>query len=178
MPVDPRALRRCLGHFATGVTVVTCDGDGKPHGATVNAFSAVSLDPALVLVSLDRRSKISKYLEGAPFTVNVLSEPQSEVALHFAGKPMAGAPDWRRPDPQLAPQLGGALATISCTPWRCYDGGDHVLYLGEVAGFEVDGGDPLVFYLGGFRHLGPVYQAAPWLQSGDSPGVSWFAASL
>lgn len=177
MRIDPRSLRNCLGHFATGVTVITCDGDGAPHGATVNAFSAVSLEPPLVLVSLDRKTKICKYLDGAPFTVNMLTEPQDEVALHFAGKPMTREPEWQRADPALAPGLAGALATISCTPWRSYDGGDHVLYLGEVADFDHTGGDPLVFYLGGFRHLGPVYETVPWLESGDCPGLSWFAAS-
>ncbi|RRO16975.1 flavin reductase [Saccharopolyspora rhizosphaerae] len=177
MPVDARELRRCLGHFATGVTVVTCEADGAPHGATVNAFSAVSLDPPLVLVSLDRKSKIGGYLADSPFTVNVLAEEQGEVALHFAGKPMDGELEWRRPDPHLAPHLTGALATIACTPWRCYDGGDHLIYLGEVAEFEIADNDPLVFYLGGFRHLGPLHESAPWLESGDCPGVSWFAPS-
>lgn len=177
MPIDPRDLRRCLGHFATGVTVITCDGDGQPHGATVNAFSAVSLDPPLVLVSVDRKTRISKYLDDAPFTVNVLTEPQDKVALHFAGKPMAGEPKWRHPDPHLAPQLAGSLATVSCTPWRSYDGGDHVLYLGQVVDFTFTGADPLVFYLGGFRHLGPVYETVPWLESGDCPSAPWFVAS-
>lgn len=175
MAIDPRELRRCLGHFATGVTVVTCRGrDSAPHGATVNAFTAVSLEPPLVLVSLDRRSRICKYLDGAPFTVNVLTEPQDHVALHFAGKPMSRAPEWERPDPELAPRLAGSLATISCGPWCAYDGGDHVLYLGEVRDFTSTGGEPLVFYLGAFRHLGPAYEAVPWLGSADCPGVSWF----
>jgi len=177
MPVDARQLRRCLGHFATGVTVITCTGAGRPHGATVNAFSAVSLDPPLVLVSLDRKSKISKYLDGKPFTVNVLADSQSDIALHFAGKPMAGQPEWRRPAPQLAPQLAGALATIACTPWCHYDGGDHVIYLGHVADFEVGDGDPLVFYRGGFHNLGTACEAVPWLESGDCPDVSWFPVS-
>ena len=177
MTVDARELRSCLGRFATGVTVIICDGDGTPHGATVNAFSAVSLDPPLVLVSLDRKTKVCKYLDGAPFTVNVLSEPQDEVAMHFAGKPMTGEPEWQRPEPRLAPQLAGSLATISCTPWCSYDGGDHVLYLGYVEQLNVTEGDPLVFYVGGFRHLGPVYEAVPWLESGDCPSMSWFVAS-
>ncbi|WP_031464443.1 flavin reductase family protein [Sciscionella sediminilitoris] len=177
MTVDTRELRRCLGHFATGVTVVTCDAGGAPHGATVNAFSAVSLNPPLVLVSLDRRSKVCAHLDGAPFTVNVLAEPQDELALHFAGKPMAGEIGWRYPDPRLAPELAGALATISCTPWRAYDGGDHVLYLGRVEHFAITEQDPLVFYLGGFRHLGPIYETVPWLESGDCPSTPWFVAS-
>jgi flavin reductase (DIM6/NTAB) family NADH-FMN oxidoreductase RutF len=176
MTVDPRELRRCLGHFATGVTVITCEGDGGFHGATVNAFSAVSLDPPLALVSLDRKTKVCSYVEGSPFTVNVLAEPQDEIAMHFAGKPMAGEPAWERPDPALAPRLAGSLATVSCKPWRSYDGGDHVLYVGEVADFACTGADPLVFYLGGFRHLGPIYEAAPWLDSADSPETTFFAA--
>ena len=89
MAIDPRELRRCLGHFATGVTVITCGvQDGAPHGATVNAFTAVSLEPPLVLVSLDRRSKLCSLLEAdRPFTVNVLEAAQKELALHFAGRP-------------------------------------------------------------------------------------------
>jgi flavin reductase (DIM6/NTAB) family NADH-FMN oxidoreductase RutF len=176
--IDPRALRNCLGHFATGVSVITCDGGGVPHGATVNAFSAVSLEPPLVMVSLDRNTKMCQYLDGAPFTVNMLAEPQDKVALHFAGKPMDGGPEWQQSDnPELAPRLAGALATISCKPWCSYDGGDHVLYLGEVAGFSSTRGDPLVFYLGGFRHLGPIYEEVPWLVSGDCPSMPWFVAS-
>lgn len=177
MQVDPRALRNCLGHFASGVTVITCSGDGEPHGATVNAFSAVSLDPPLVQVSLDRRTKACKYLDGAPFTVNVLREPQDHVALHFAGRPMSESPEWEQPDPDLAPRLTGCIATVSCTPWASYDGGDHVLFLGEVREFDYDGGDPLVFYMGQFRHLGKAFQTVPWLESGDCPEQSWFPLS-
>ncbi|MGH3951210.1 MAG: flavin reductase family protein [Pseudonocardiaceae bacterium] len=177
MRVDPRALRNCLGHFATGVTVISCDADGIPHGATVNSFTAISLDPPLVLVSLDRKTRVCKYLDNKPFTVNVLREPQDDLALHFAGRPMAEPPRWEQPDPDLAPRLSGSLATIACAPWRSYDGGDHMLYLGEVKEFDFRGGDPLVFYLGTFRHLGPAFETVPWLGSGDSPGLSWFSSS-
>jgi flavin reductase (DIM6/NTAB) family NADH-FMN oxidoreductase RutF len=175
MAVDPRELRSCLGHFATGVTVITCDGDGSPHGATVNAFSAISLDPPLVLVSLDRKSRACKYLDGKPFTVNVLTEPQDDVALHFAGRPMSSGPAWEPTEVGRAPRLRGSLAWISCDPWRSYDGGDHVLYLGQVREFEYRTEDPLVFYLGSFRHLGRAFETVPWLESGDCPGISWFA---
>lgn len=177
MRLDPRELRNCLGHFASGVTVITCEGDGTPHGATVNAFTAVSLDPPLVQVCLDRKTKACEYLDGNPFTVNVLREPQDEVALHFAGRPMAELPEWEQPNPDLAPRLCGCVATISCTPWTSYDGGDHILFLGEVQEFDFDGGDPLVFYLGQFRHLGKAFQTAPWLESGDCPEQSWFPLS-
>lgn len=171
--IDSRELRQCLGHFATGVTVVTCEGDGINHGATVNAFSALSLDPPLVLVAVDRRSRICGYLEHGAFTVNVLGEPQNDIALHFAGKPMADTPRWERPDPTLAPQLAGVLVTVACSPWRSYDGGDHMLYLGEVRRIAMSDAAPLVFYRGAFRHLGPAFEVVPWLASGDCPEVSW-----
>lgn len=192
MAVDSRELRNCLGHFATGVTVVSCLGetDAETHGATVNAFSAVSLDPPLVLVSLDRRSRAAVYLDGKPFTVNVLTKPQDDLALRFAGRPRGRPPQWEVTVPGLPPRLVGSLAWIACAPWRRYDGGDHVLYLGEVRRFGYGaragpnaasraggGAEPLVFYLGTFRDLGRAYEAVPWLESGDCPGISWFATT-
>lgn len=177
MRIDPGHLRTCLGHFVTGVTVVTCEAEGAPHGATVNAFTAVSLDPPLVLVSLDNNTKICKYLDDRPFTVNVLNESQDELALHFAGNPISGPVRWERPYSELAPQLGESLATIACTPWRSYDGGDHVLYLGEVTNLELRSGEPLVFYRGEFRHVGAAFRTVPWLESADCPGLSWFPSS-
>jgi flavin reductase (DIM6/NTAB) family NADH-FMN oxidoreductase RutF len=141
-----------------------------------------------VLISLDRRSRAAGYLAGGrPFTVNVLSKPQRDLALRFAGRPRGHMPRWEPTEPGLAPRLSGTLAWLACAPWRCYDGGDHVLYLGEVRRFEraftpnaasqVRGDtDPLVFYLGAFRHLGSDYENVPWLGSGDCPDTSWFAA--
>ncbi|NKQ54594.1 flavin reductase family protein [Amycolatopsis sp. K13G38] len=175
MTPDPRQLRNCLGHFATGVTVVSTEVDGQPHGATVNAFTAVSLDPPLVLVSLDRRSKACSYLGGRPFTVNLLREPQDDVALHFAGKPRTEPVEWEWSEHGLGPRLSGSLAYVSCAPWRNYDGGDHVLFLGQVEEIEFTGGDPLVFYLGEFRHLGPAFETVPWMSSADYPSVMDFS---
>lgn len=143
-----RELRDCLGHFATGVTVVTCEINGEKHGATVNSFTAVSLDPPLVLVSLDRRSKACQRLDNRPFVVNVLREDQSDIAVHFAGIPATSLVPWN------GTKLKDALAHIVCVPWRSYDGGDHVLYLGEVKEIEVHQGEPLVFYRGAFREVG------------------------
>lgn len=177
MAIEPRALRSCLGQFATGVTVVSCTGPDGPHGATVNAFTAVSLDPPLVLVSLDRRSRACRHLVDAAFTVNLLAEPQDDVALHFAGRPMPRRPGWEPGVDGLAPRLRDSLAWIACAPWRHYDGGDHVLYLGEVCAFGQREAAPLVFHRGSFRHLGPAFETVPWLGSADSPGLSWFSPS-
>jgi flavin reductase (DIM6/NTAB) family NADH-FMN oxidoreductase RutF len=174
VPLDLRALRSCFGHFATGVTVVTCRGEeGRPHGATVNAFTAVSLEPALCQVTLTRSSRACRYLADSGFAVNVLAEDQLDVALHFAGRPMATEPRWA--DGPTAPVLGGTAATISCAPWRTYDGGDHVIVLGEVRDIEIAPREPLLFFRGQFHRLGPRSADAPWLGSMDCPDSGWFA---
>lgn len=177
MAIDPRELRRCLGHFATGVTVVTCRAaDGGAHGATVNAFTAVSLDPPLVLVSLERRSKVCRLIESMPFTVNVLEAGQQDLAMHFAGQPGQQEVPWESDSGCGAPRLAGCLAHVSCTPWHYYDGGDHILYLGEVQEFRIHSGRPLLFHTGKFHHLGDNFDPVPWEESGDGPsGMSWFS---
>lgn len=175
--MDGRGLRDCLGRFATGVTVVTCDADGEPHGATVNAFTAVSLDPPLVLVSLARQAKACRALRGRPFTVNVLGADQGEVARRFAGQSADGAVAWERSEPDLAPRLSGCLASIACRPWTEHEAGDHVLFLGEIARIEQSGAEPLIFFRGAFRELGPRLETVPWLESSDNPEISWFSLS-
>lgn len=175
MRVDVRQLRNCLGHFTTGVTVVTCDAGGKPHGATVNSFTAISLDPPLVMIALDRRSRACLYLEDAPFTANVLRAKQDGLARLFASKDKVGTVEWAPPQQGCAPRLADPLAYLACRPWRAYNGGDHVLFLGQVAEFEHFGGDPLVFYRGGFSQLSV---AEPWQGSADSPNAGWFSSSV
>lgn len=173
MTLDQRELRSCFGQFATGVTVVTCEGEpGRPHGATVNAFTAVSLDPPLCQVTLTRSSRARQYLEGRPFAVNVLAHDQLDVALHFAGRPMVEDPAWD--EGPTAPVLAGTTATISCDPWATYDGGDHVIVIGEVRAISCTGRRPLLFYGGQFHHLGDTAAGSPWLGSMDSPSSGWF----
>lgn len=151
MPVDTDDLRTCLGHFATGITVVTTMIDGAPHGVTVNSFTAVSLEPALVLISLNRRSRAAQHLENQAFAVNVLHESQSGLARRFAGDRDAELPVWVPGHP--VPRLAGTVATVVCSPWASYDGGDHRLFLGRTEEFSYHGGDPLVFYRGAYRRL-------------------------
>jgi flavin reductase (DIM6/NTAB) family NADH-FMN oxidoreductase RutF len=171
--MDSRELRNAFGQFATGVTVVTCTSDeGGPHGATVNAFTAVSLEPALAQVTLTRTSKACQYLDGKPFAINVLADDQLDVAWHFAGRPADRTPGWV--DGPLAPLLEGAATTISCRPWRTYDGGDHLIVIGEVAAVGITTRDPLLFHGGRFRYLGPV--ETHWTGSIDCPDRGWFDA--
>jgi len=173
MTVDPRRLRTCLGHFATGVTVVTCACDDEPHGATVNAFAGVSLDPPLILVSLDHSSRSCRLLDGKPFTVNVLREQQEDLALHFAGRTAGAEVRWAPRNGLLAPRLLDVLAYLACSPWRSYDGGDHTLYVGKVEEFAYFGGEPLVFYQGRLTKVSPPTEESPWIGSLDSPEAGW-----
>lgn len=171
-----RELRNAFGRFATGVTVVTCTNeDGEPHGATVNAFTAVSLEPALCQVTLARQSKACQYLEGSPFSVNVLAHDQLETAWHFAGRPAVPGPEWS--DGPTGPVLLGSTTTISCRPWRTYDGGDHLIIIGEVADVHVTDKEPLLFHGGQFRYLSPHETGVHWGGSIDCPESGWFDAT-
>lgn len=151
---DPKALRSCFGRFATGVTIVTAVGpEGDPHGLTVNSFTSVSMDPPLVLVSIARQARSCSILDGNGFVVNVLAEHQAPLAWHFAGRPddLLDIP-WTTVSGR--PAIAGSVAHISCAPFASYDGGDHVLYLGEVESFAHEDGDPLLFHLGRFARAG------------------------
>lgn len=150
--VDARELRTCLGRFATGVTVLTYEVDGERRGVTVNAFSSISLDPPLIMVSVARTARSANHLRDRPFCVNVLTAGQVDVAMHFAGSAEDHAPKWE--DGALVPRLRGTHAWLECTSWRTYDGGDHLIFLGEVQALAFDESDPLLFYSGNFHWHG------------------------
>ncbi|WPR64511.1 flavin reductase family protein [Glutamicibacter protophormiae] len=176
--IDPRELRTAFGKFATGVTVVTCrTPDGVPHGATVNAFTAVSLDPPLAQVTLIRGNKVSGYLQDSPFAINIMSTGQLDTCLNFAGKPMKDPVAWRA-DEQGIPVLEGNIATLECEPWATYDGGDHVIVIGRVITLHSDEARaPLSFFGGKFRDIGDYIGGAPWSSCGDSIASGWFEGS-
>ncbi|WP_261131879.1 flavin reductase family protein [Bacillus sp. Marseille-Q3570] len=148
--MDTRELRNCFGRFATGVTVVTWAGEDKvKHGITVNSFTSVSLDPPLVLVSIDKKAKACAGLKNQSFVVNILASGQEAIAWQFAGKEQQGLEiEWE--ETFLGPKIKDTLATFECSPWKEYDGGDHILYLGKIQDFSYTDGDALVFYQGKF----------------------------
>lgn len=149
--VDGFALRSCLARFATGVTVIATDGPDGRVGMTVNSFTAVSLDPPLVLVSILKAAHRHDVLVGRPFVVNVLGAEQELLARHFAGRPLLDAVPWdERSD---APVLAGALALVECAPWATYDGGDHTLAVGRVERFSYREGDALGYFCGRFVRI-------------------------
>jgi flavin reductase (DIM6/NTAB) family NADH-FMN oxidoreductase RutF len=156
------AFRRVVGHFATGVTVVTtCDG-GRHVAMTANSFTSVSLDPVLVLVAVDKNARFhGAVLAAGSFAVNVLAADQEDVSRWFATR---GRPDddehlerfpHRVGDASGAALFDGALAALECRTWATYDGGDHTLLVGEVLAMEAPrpGADPLLYFKGVYRSL-------------------------
>lgn len=147
--MDIREYRNCMGRFATGVTVVTCKTKEGRHGITANSFTSVSLDPPLVLVSVDRKTKAFEHLHNNAFTINILNAKQEDVAMHFAGRPKETEPfAWI--EGEHTPRLEESLAYIECTPWAEYDGGDHVLFVGEVKNFSYENESALTYFSGKF----------------------------
>lgn len=150
--MDLKEFRNCMGRFATGVTVVTCNEEDECHGLTANSFTSVSLNPPLVLVSIDRNTKAYHKLKNNRFIVNILASNQQDIALHFAGKPYQELPfKWEKTD--FGHRIKYSLAYIECEPWAEYDGGDHVLFLGKVVNFNYENGEPLGYFGGKFSKI-------------------------
>jgi flavin reductase (DIM6/NTAB) family NADH-FMN oxidoreductase RutF len=159
---DPRiALRRTLGMFATGVTVITTRGGDQVHGMTANAFMSVSLEPPLVLISVDRRTRMCAMLHaGRNFGVSVLAEGQAALSDRFAGRPAIEAPEPRFEIVRDTPLVEGALAHFVANVVRSYWGGDHSLFLGRVEYARYTEGTPLLFHGGRYERLTPPHGTA------------------
>jgi flavin reductase (DIM6/NTAB) family NADH-FMN oxidoreductase RutF len=158
--VGAAAFRHAIGHFATGVTVVTSLGaDGQPVGTTANAVSSLSLDPPLVLVCFDRASlTLEAVCTHRAFAVNVLTACQQHLSANFARRGGSAAWDGVRHRPGLtgSPRLDGVLATLECTVEHRLAGGDHEIIVGRVRDVETGHSDaaPLLFWRGGYKSLG------------------------
>jgi len=155
--VTPLDLRRAAGQFATGVTVVTVrDGDGF-RGMTANSFTSVSLDPPLVLVSVDRRSETQAgFRASGAFAVSVLAEGQEELSRRFAASGHEKFADLATSLGALGlPLVPNALAHIECRVVAAHEAGDHTLYVGEIVSLAVRPGRPLLYHQGLYRRLDP-----------------------
>jgi len=160
--VDPREFRRVLGHFATGVTVVTTRLGDDLHGITVNSFTSVSLHPPLVLICIDKSARAHDYLsKSGTFAVNILRRDQEHLSRFFADPSRPEGREGFRGIPFReavtgSPILEGCLAFLDCRIVASYPGGDHTIFLGQVEDLGIlQGGDPLVFYRSQYRSLGP-----------------------
>lgn len=155
---DAARFRQVLGHFPTGVTVVTAATEDGPVGLAIGSFASLSLDPPLVLFCAGRSSTTwPRIREAGAFCVNVLAEDQEDVCRVFAGRgtdKFAGI-GWR---PSLigAPQIMGCLASLDCRIEDVHAGGDHDIVVGRVVDLQVHRrGGPLVFFRGGYGRFAP-----------------------
>lgn len=155
---DPRAFRRALGNFATGVTVVTAaDASGRKVGVTANSFNSVSLEPPLVLWSIDKRSSSHGVFEEAShFAVNVLAADQIDLSNNFARpKDDRFAEIAYEPGEGGAPVFADCAARFHCEKYQQVDGGDHWIMIGKVVAFDDFGRSPLLYHQGAYSMVLP-----------------------
>jgi flavin reductase (DIM6/NTAB) family NADH-FMN oxidoreductase RutF len=151
---DTLRYRQVIGHFATGVAIVTCNGPDGPTGLTTNAITSVSLEPLLLLVCFDNSSRtLPAVREARRFAVNVLRAGQEELARVFASKRVARE-KFEAATHMVAhgvPVLDGTLAWLACDLAELYPAGDHTIGIGEITHMDVDpGGEPLVWFRGDY----------------------------
>jgi flavin reductase (DIM6/NTAB) family NADH-FMN oxidoreductase RutF len=155
---DPRDFRDAIGRFATGVTVVTCDGPEGPTGLTTNAITSLSLDPLLLLVCFDNTSRtLDVVRDSGRFAVNVLRDDQAELAAVFASKaaPHEKFADVTHRVEHGLPVLDDALAWFACDVHALLPGGDHTIGVGAVTAVHHEpAGSPLLWFGGAYRALG------------------------
>lgn len=154
--IDLKAFRAALGGFATGVTVVTTiDGAGKPFGVTASSFNSVSLNPPLVLWSLAKTAQsIDAFTGSGNFAVHVLTADQQSLSNHFAksGGDKFLSLNWTR-GVAGSPLLAEYASRFECRTLHQYEGGDHIIFVGEVVNFDQQDGKPLIFHQGTYIEL-------------------------
>ena len=170
--IDPKLFKKALGHFASGVTVMTVSKDGADWGMTASAFCSLSLDPPLVLVCVKKGNTMWEMLQGSPgYAVSVLTTEQEEWSNRFAGGLVDAEGNWTpwpeersrfegidfvRGEASGAALLPGAIAHLDCIHEGQLDGGDHTIFVGRVVGAvsaERGEGDPLIYQGGRYRSL-------------------------
>lgn len=157
-PLPSLEFRRALGHFATGVTVVTVERDSRyVHGMTANSFTAVSLEPPLISVCVDERARILPMLkEKRHFGVNVLKQDQQGISEYFANVEQSREAmerlgitfSWNE---EKIPLLENVLCQLSCKLSGLHVAGDHTIVIAEVHSTSFFEGEPLLFYRGRYH---------------------------
>lgn len=148
-----RELRRTLGRFTTGVTVVTTPADGSVHAMTLNAFMSVSLQPPLIAVCVDKNAKMHDFIAASGlYAVSVLDQEAESLSQHFAGRPVPGMmPRFIWVD--SFPMLEGAIAHFGTKVVDQHGVGDHTIFTGEIRHFSHSDDKPLIFADGRYRTL-------------------------
>ena len=151
--IDSTELRRCLGTFVTGVTVITAlDADGQPEGITANSFSSLSLDPPLIVWSLRLNARsFTTFKNALRFAVNILAQDQVDISNRFASSGIKRF-DGVSYVPGLGgvPLIDGCVSYLECSLEAAYPGGDHVLFVGRVERIQLHDRQPLAYGSGGY----------------------------
>ncbi|MEH0148089.1 flavin reductase family protein [Corynebacterium sp. Q4381] len=167
--MDPQRFKDAMSQLAAAVSIVTTGGEDDPHGTTVSAFMSLSLEPPMVLVSLDQRSSLLAELHvGSSIGINVLSTQQGTLARRFADKSVdrfAGV-EWEMADG--APKLPCNHTWVAGTVSRLIEGGDHVLVLIDVTSAEVNSNQPLLYWQREFGTHGTIEPGEVRAQAVDS----------
>ena len=157
MAIDPKDLRRTVGRFVTGVTVIAADIEGSTRGMTANAFTSLSLDPPLLLFCVAKKAHLGQVIHMAGgFSVNILAHDQQDLSTYFAG-------GWKEPTPppfsfepwEGGPKLAGVSAALGCAVDTIHEGGDHFIVVGRVLALyqHEPAPAPLVFNAGRYAAL-------------------------
>lgn len=159
LPLDKAAFRHTMGRFASGVTIMTTTASGRMHGMTVSAFASQSLDPLLILVSVERSTEMHKLvLASRAFAINILGERSEATARFFADNARLEGPEFVEGAYQLgvsgAPLLNEAIAYLEATVHSTLQAGDHSIIVGQVTALEVrQDAQPLIYYRSGYHGL-------------------------
>jgi flavin reductase (DIM6/NTAB) family NADH-FMN oxidoreductase RutF len=153
--MDEAAFKNAMSHFASGVTVVTTEHEGKPFGMTVASFASLSLHPPLVLVCIEKTVKTHEAIAAAgKFGVSILSSSQQDISSQFASRAedkFSGI-EIRRGVLGI-PLIGGALTTVECSVENRLPGGDHTIFIGRVVDVQTIEGAPLIYFRSGYREM-------------------------
>jgi flavin reductase (DIM6/NTAB) family NADH-FMN oxidoreductase RutF len=150
-------FKKALGNYPTGVTIITTtDENGTPVGLTVNSFASVSLDPLMVLWSIDHKvSSLETFKTSGKFAVHILEGNQQELCLNFASKDVDrfGSCDWELSSQDL-PIIDGVFAVLECKTFKTVEAGDHTILIGEVTNIKIDESkEPMLYHR---RQFGPI----------------------
>lgn len=161
MSIDQRSFRKALGCFASGVTVVTTlnPQTKAPAGVTVSAFSSLSLDPPLVLFCLGKKtSSLDSFKDFGHFAINILAETQRDISIRFASRSddkWAGV--LTEAGDSGVPLIADCLANLECKLVQTIDGGDHLIFVGEVVKLKhQEAGSPLIYFRGAYLEPHPI----------------------
>jgi len=161
MKISNEDFKRCLGSFASGVTIVTMiDASNDPQGVTISSFSSLSLEPPMVTFNLGKSSYLhNRIINSDAFAVNILSQGQAALSRKFSE---SGADRWSginfAKGLHGCPMLEGASASIECLTGKIYDGGDHSIITGQVVSLQyAQESRPLIYYMGSYYYLGEKF---------------------